>query len=299
MGDVMNNIVDVTGGSGGKVFLLLGTEKTALIDAGMAYCASALVDNIKQILHSRKLDYILISHSHYDHVGAIPFIKAKWPDSQVLGSEYDCQVLMKPNALRAIRMLSTQAASIYGSDEPIEYDDTLLRVDQVICGGDYLEIGGMIVQVVATPGHTQSSFSFLVNQEILFASESTGYMSKSGAIYPSFITSYTEALNSIKTCQKLNPRWIVSPHYGLVDCKSTPNYWENCLQAMQQTREFIVHLAEQGYDMGTIFNEYEKRFRDDDSRLEQPLEAFKLNTLPMIRTILDDWSMGTSTDHGS
>lgn len=280
----MDKIVDVTGGRGGNAFLILGAEKIALVDCGMAYCASNLISNIKKVLNKRALNYILISHSHYDHIGAIPYLKKEWPNSRVLGAEYAKRVFNSSNALRTIRNLSMQAAKLYHEDNIQDYDDDMLKVDNIICDGDTLDLGGLSVKVIETLGHTRCSLSFLVN-DTLFPSESTGYMSKTGKIYPAFITSYFEAMDSIYKCQKLNPRFIISPHFGLVNKCDTHEYWNNCILAMEETKDFILSLSEEGYDEDQILIEYEKRFRDDQSRLEQPINAFRLNTQRMIKTI--------------
>lgn len=282
----MDKIVDVTGGKGGNAFLIIGEEKTALVDCGMAYCASNLIDNIKQVLNKMMLNYIFISHSHYDHIGAIPYLKKEWPNSRVLGAEYAKGILNRSNALKTIKELSAQAAKIYDADIIREYDDDMLKVDDIICDGDIFDLGGMSIKVIETQGHTKCSLSFLVNNETLFSSESTGYMSKSGKIYPAFITSYSEAIASIHRCQKINPRFIISPHFGLVNESDTRDYWENCNLAVKETKEFILLLSEQGYDEGQILIEYEKMFRDPQSRLEQPMNAFRLNAQSMIKRVL-------------
>jgi len=282
----MNRIIDVTGGKGGNAFLLLGAEKAALIDCGMAYCASNLIKNCKHALRNRPLDYICISHSHYDHIGAIPYLKTQWPNSQVLGAEYARQTLNKPNALKLIRSLSFEAAQIYGADSIVDYDDAMMKVDRIICDSDVLELGDLSIRVLETRGHTKCSLSFLIDNDTLFPSESTGYMSKSGKIYPAFLTSCSEAVDSIHKCQKLNPRFIISPHYGLVNERDTRSYWENCLLAVKETKEFTLRLASQGYEEENILTEYEKVFRDEQSKLEQPAQAFRLNARSMIKTVL-------------
>ena len=61
----------VTSGFGGETFLIFGSEKTALYDCGMAYAANGTIDNIHRELRSHgksKLDFILLSHTHYDHI---------------------------------------------------------------------------------------------------------------------------------------------------------------------------------------------------------------------------------------
>jgi len=282
----MDRIVDVTGGKGGNAFLLVGEEKTALIDCGMAYCASNLIRNIKQVLGKKRLDYIFISHSHYDHIGAIPYIKEEWSNSRVLGAEYAQRILKRPNALKIIRSLSMQASKSYDADPIKEYDDEMLKVDTIICDGDVVDLGSLSIKVIETKGHTKCSLSFLINKETLFPSESTGYMSKSGKVYPAFITSCSDAIDSIHICKKLNPRFIISPHFGLVNESDTLDYWENCILAVEETKKFILHGGEEGYDEEQLLSEYEKVFRDEQSRLEQPIQAFILNAQSMIKTVL-------------
>ncbi|WP_346356256.1 MBL fold metallo-hydrolase [Azotosporobacter soli] len=198
----MENIINVTGGKGGNVFLVKGETKTALLDCGMAYCEAQLIKNIKHELAERPLDCIFISHSHYDHVGAIPYLKKEWPNSRVLGARHAKQILVRPNALKKIKDLGQQAARFYGANTLIEYDDQLMQIDDILNEGDVISLGNMNVRVIETTGHTQCSLSFLLDDKIMFASESTGYMSKSEKVYPAFITSCAEALASIDKCKK-------------------------------------------------------------------------------------------------
>ena len=282
----MKNIIEVTGGPGGSSFLLVGTEKTALIDCGMAYCAPKLIQNCQDALGTRTLDYILISHSHYDHIGAVPFLREKWPTLEVLGAEHAKRILSRPNALQTIRRLSEQAASVFGVRELPLYEDVAFRVDRAIRDGERLRLGGLDLQVVETLGHTQCSLSFLVNGDILFASESTGCYGSSGKVHPAFIRSYSEAVASIHICKRLRPRLIISPHYGFLSEKETPAYWDKCLQAAQEARAFILAQAEKGCGEAEIYRRYEAVFRDEDNQKEQPLEAFRLNTEAMIQAVL-------------
>ncbi|MBP2638909.1 MAG: beta-lactamase domain protein [Firmicutes bacterium] len=284
----MDNIVEVTGGPGGSAFLVMGREKTALLDCGMAYCAPKLFENLSKVLKNRMLDYLFISHSHYDHIGAIPYIKTKWPNAKLLGAEHARKILTRPTALATIRTLGREAANCYGADDIDDYEDKLLQVDECIGDGDTFELGGVSIDVVRTTGHTQCSLSFLINKNTLFASESTGCMSRSGKIYPAFITSSAEALQSIAICQQLQPAVIISPHYGFVSHIEVPAYWDNCRAAIKETRDFIIAEADCGYEEEQILLAYEQRFRDEQSRVEQPLAAFQLNTRFMIKTVLKE-----------
>ena len=60
-------VVDVSGVGEGAVFLIRG-EANLLFEAGMAYAAAPMVEKIQKELDGGRLDAVLLSHSHYDHV---------------------------------------------------------------------------------------------------------------------------------------------------------------------------------------------------------------------------------------
>ena len=62
-------VIDVSGCGSGAVFLIKG-KANLLFEAGMAYAADQMVENIKRELGDAELDAVLLSHSHYDHVAA-------------------------------------------------------------------------------------------------------------------------------------------------------------------------------------------------------------------------------------
>lgn len=284
----MERIINVSGGKGGYSFLLIGDGKTALLDCGMAYSAQNLIKNIKHTLKNKELDYLFISHSHYDHIGAIPDLRKEWPALQIFGAEHAALILNREHALKQIRSLSQMAAGFYHADELEDYDDQLMRVDHIVFDGDSYDLGGVTVQVIETPGHTQCSLSFLINQQTLFASESTGYMSNSGQLFPCFLNSYSQAIDSIHKCAELNPTSIIVPHYGFLEKSKTAAYWHNCLKAAEKSRDFILHLLKQGYNKEQILAAYEIEFQDKESKEEQPLKAFRINAQNLIKAVLKD-----------
>ena len=68
---------------GSAATLIVGSEKTALYDCGHAYGYADAIANIHEALDGRPLDYILVSHSHFDHIGALPYILDAFPDPPV------------------------------------------------------------------------------------------------------------------------------------------------------------------------------------------------------------------------
>ncbi|HWQ74530.1 MAG TPA: MBL fold metallo-hydrolase [Syntrophomonas sp.] len=288
--DDMEKIIDATVGQGSSSsFLLIGDHKTALMDCGMAYCADLLISRIQALLtEGRKLDYVLLSHSHYDHIGAVPYLRMVWPDLQVLAAEYAQKILNKPSALKQIKQLGQDTARYYGALPITDYDDDLMKVDRAVAQGSWLDLGGMRVDVLETPGHTKCSLSFLINREVIFASETTGTISESGKLYSSFINSYGEAIASINRCREAKPRFIISPHFGWVHESEIPAYWDKAIQAAQASRDFILALIKAGYDEDEIFIKYKMDFRDEALKNMQPDYAFEINGRAMIRGIIHE-----------
>lgn len=64
-------VTDVSGVGKAAVFLIKG-EANILFEAGMAYAADLMIENIRRELGDGQVDAVLISHSHYDHVAGLP-----------------------------------------------------------------------------------------------------------------------------------------------------------------------------------------------------------------------------------
>jgi len=283
----MDYIIDVTGGKGGSAYLVLGKDKTALIDCGMAYCASNLISNIKEALaDGMNLDYIFLSHSHYDHIGALPYLREIWPGVEVMAAEYAEKVLTKKSVLQTIQELSRKAGQYYGVNQFIGYDDGLMKVDRKISEGDMFDLGGITIRTIETPGHTKCSLSFLVNEKVMFASETSGVISPDGKIYATFITSYSETIESNKKCQAANPQYIICSHSGLVNKSEASGYWKKCMQAAKTSRDFVLKSFSAGADEDEIFERYKNTYQDGKTREVQPDYAFEINNRAMIRNLL-------------
>lgn len=63
----------------GSCHLAVGERNTVLFDPGMAWYGEKTVEKIKEIIGDRPIDAVFLTHSHYDHVGALPVIKKYWP----------------------------------------------------------------------------------------------------------------------------------------------------------------------------------------------------------------------------
>ncbi len=285
--DLKDKVIDVSYGKGsGSSVLVIGEEEVALIDCGMAYCAEGLIENIKKILGDNKsLDYLFLSHSHYDHIGAMPYIKQIWPSVKVLGALHAQYILSRENALKTIKELSKEATRHYNIEKVIEYNNDYMKVDQAIFDQETIDLGGIDIKVLETPGHTKCSLSFLIGGEILMASETSGTLKSSGEINPTFIISYDQTIDSIAKCRQTQSKYIISPHTGFITA-DPEDYWEKCIKAVRESADLVLKLHKKGYTEEEIFNDYKEVYYDEEIRSHQPESAFELNTKAMIKVII-------------
>ena len=157
------------------------------MDCGMAYCGDTLVENIRRELGERPLDYVILSHTHYDHIGGLPYLRKAWPELISFGAEYGKKVLEKESALKQIEIMSKSAWKLYAEqseklDRPAVLMEGLL-IDRVVCEKDIISIGDKEIEIYETPGHTNCSLTFLLKPDgILFPSETVGVYACEGLI---------------------------------------------------------------------------------------------------------------------
>ncbi len=286
-----DNICRVTAGTGGEALLIFGPEKTALYDTGMAYCHEKLIENIKEALakHDRgSLDYVVLSHTHYDHIGALPYVLLQWPEAQVFGAAKARDVFQSKGAKRTMKRLGEAARDGYTSSrEPVLVEP--MRIDQTVGDGDCIGLGGgSYLQVLETKGHTDCSLTYVLEPDgVMFTSESTGVMRFPPEITTAFLKSFEDTLASADKCKAYGAKRLVGPHYGIQPEGLTGFYFDLYRRYAESERDFILGQYDRGRDNDQIMEAYEKKFWSERRGEDQPKEAFLENAKYAIKHILE------------
>ena len=269
--------------------LLIGDKYSALIDCGMAFCAEETIQKVKDSLKGKPLDYIILTHTHYDHIGALPFFRKEWPALQTVTSDVGAAILLKDTPRRVIRELSLVAAEKYGVLIDTAYSDDVFSGDIIVQDGGSISLGGLTVDVVETPGHTRDSLSFFIPElEMFVLSETPGVLLPDGSMQPGYLSSYTDTISSIAKCRKIPHRYLSLPHCGIVNDKDADGFFDKALAATAAYRDFIIKMKEKGLNEDEMQNSLFQRYASDILLSYQPKEAFMTNARARIASTLRD-----------
>ena len=150
-------VVPVGAAPGGECYLLFVGGSTLLVDSGFQFCGPQLVEHLRRTLQGRALDYILLTHSHYDHALGSVFCKQAWPEATVVASRYAAGIFQKPHARALMRRLDAYQAAQCGVTGAPDCIDAL-RVDLPVEDGDQIPLDGDTIRIIALPGHMKALF---------------------------------------------------------------------------------------------------------------------------------------------
>jgi glyoxylase-like metal-dependent hydrolase (beta-lactamase superfamily II) len=148
------------GMSGTNCYLLASDEKScAIIDPG------ANAKRISGVIAEKGLipKYILITHGHWDHTGAVKELMALFPEAELYIGEKDAELLEDPEKSRAIF-------------RGVNIDDYIVPGAGRLADGETLTLDGLEITVIETPGHTRGGVCYIC-RDAIFAGDTLFYQS--------------------------------------------------------------------------------------------------------------------------
>ena len=122
-----------------------GADRALIVDPG---------DEAERILHAVDelgvgVDAILVTHTHFDHVGAVA------PVARATGAPVYCP------ALETFVLADINRFVPFAGFGPFEDYDA----DETVAGGERLQLAGMDIEVLHTPGHSPGHVTYAIEDE--------------------------------------------------------------------------------------------------------------------------------------
>ncbi len=136
-------------------------------DAAWIVDPGADAEIILEFLKSKNLKpaVILLTHAHFDHIGAVPQLLAQYPNLPVHVGPSDEQMIGHPLNSWVPYYPSTPKPSTLVTD---------------LTNGATLEIGGITAKIIATPGHTPGGVCVYFEKEKLILTGDTLFAGSCG-----------------------------------------------------------------------------------------------------------------------
>ncbi|MBQ3499681.1 MAG: MBL fold metallo-hydrolase [Clostridia bacterium] len=278
-------ITDVRQIKGDAAFLIDSGATSILYDTGFGFTGYAVADNVKACLGDRRLDYIFLTHSHYDHALGSAYILRRYPDAKVVAGRYAADIFKRDGAKRTMKELDSKFAEKCGITD-YEFLGDELKVDITVDDGDIIHAGDMEFRVISLPGHTRCCVGFYCEKEgLLLSNETLGVYDSDKTILPAFLVSFADTISSIEKIEKLDIKYILAPHFGLLDKTQTEYFLKNMKSSAQNIADDILGNIRAACSDEETVARFKNKYWHGNIKEAYPEDAINLNTSIMVRLL--------------
>jgi glyoxylase-like metal-dependent hydrolase (beta-lactamase superfamily II) len=280
-------------GSAHNPIYLLKSEKPILIEGGISLLGEVYRRDLADRLGEVSPGMILLTHAHFDHCGAVCYLKKSWQDMKVAASPESAEILKRPNAVRLIKALSENAGeSVTGIDEELLVRDGFepFGVDMILRDGDSIEIGaGLTVQVLSAPGHTRDFLAYYVpEKKILVASEAGGCALNSGYVSVDCLTDFEVYMNSFDRLASLDVEVLCQGHRYVYTDEDVQLFLDKSRRAALEFKDMVEEFWQrEGHDVRQVMARIKEMEYDPLPHPKQPEKAYLANLGARVKSILD------------
>ena len=223
-----------------------------IIEGGTGATFPIIVDQVRRIgIEPERIKYLALTHTHPDHIGAVPHLKKLWPHLKVIASGVAARMLQKEEVVQEFVKMDRTITEIllikgdidWWSPEP---NNPAFEVDMVVKENDRIDLGvGVVWTVYETPGHSPCHISFHSEKDgILVIGDATGiYEPGKEVFWPNYFQCLEEYCNSIRKLAALPAKIGARSHGGVVE-GNPRDYLKRAMKATESYhREMLERLA--------------------------------------------------------
>ena len=202
---ITNEIFQVGGGEfssleDAAIYLINFAGHCALVDAGCGRSEERVFSNIRACgVSPHEIEYLLITHCHYDHTGGARGVKEA-TKCRIVAHEQDARFLEQGDD-------RVTAAKWYGSKmQPLLIDRKLSLSREEI------DLGGRSIGAIHTPGHSPGSVVYVTESEghkVVFAQDVHGPLDQT------LLSNRDDYLESLNLLISLEAEVLCEGHYGV------------------------------------------------------------------------------------
>jgi glyoxylase-like metal-dependent hydrolase (beta-lactamase superfamily II) len=240
-------------------YLSLGDDGM-IIEGGTGATFAMIIDQLKELgIEPERIKYLFLTHTHPDHIGAIPRLRRIWPHLKVVaspvGEKLLTKLVTKEEALKEFLEVDRSITRIMLSKGeidavPPELDSYTFGVDMVVKEGDWLDLGsGVSWTVYDTPGHSPCHISLHNEREgTLVIGDATGfYAPEKDTFWPNYFDSLEAYCDSIRKLASLPAQRGALCHNGVIE-GGVKRHLQKALRATESYHREMMARLDKGED---------------------------------------------------
>jgi glyoxylase-like metal-dependent hydrolase (beta-lactamase superfamily II) len=287
----INDHIHVAGNPYYPGYVMQGSQKSLMVEAGMNLMGPLYMKDINAILgDSQKLDFLFVTHSHYDHLGAVPYLKRMIPGLGIGAHERVSALMHKDSVIAMMNRLSDVQRGFFKDitgDEDVTI--TPMATEHVLKEGDEIGLGGLTCRVYEVPGHTKDSLAFYFPEiRTVFTGEAAGVPEgrEGNGIQACFLNSYDDYITSLEKIISLRPQCLCLGHGWVFTDDDAADFLRSSLDATPVFRALIESYLDQAHgDMEQATLTMAIKDYDERGVIMQERSAYLTNLIAQVRLI--------------
>ncbi len=241
------------------LYVLEGSDQSIMISGGLAYIVPTVMRQMEEFgLDEDRIKTILILHSHFDHIGTIPYFRRRHPGIRVLGSERAWKILGKQQSIDTINAFNRMATERMGMAEECsgyDLDWPQGASGENVSEGQIIGLGNPDLQIFETPGHSSCSISaYAPKIKALFASDAGGIPLKDTIII-SANSNFTKYQHSLDKLAPLDVEYVCADHFGYVYGEEAKVFIARAIEMAASERSRMEEVYGRTRDLGAAAKE--------------------------------------------
>ena len=280
---------------------LLDGPHPVLFEGGTSCAGKLYVDAIRSILGDRQPEILFLTHVHWDHCGAVSYLKAAFPKMKIAASLQAVQILQRPRALELIAKLNKDAQGILSNLPGIDSSRLLdgsfypFEVDILIADRQIFDLGrGSSVEVLATPGHTRDHHSYYISdQKVLVAGDAAGTIDSSGNIMCEFLYDYKAYITTIAKLAALPIEVFCQGHRLVVAGRDeVKDFFNSSMREAVRFKNLVFKLLnEECGSTDRVVQRIKKEHYDNIPEPKQPEIPYLINLTAQVKHLAANQSI--------
>jgi glyoxylase-like metal-dependent hydrolase (beta-lactamase superfamily II) len=205
-------------------------EQATLVDSGYVTHAEQTVELVRHALNGKSLARLVNTHSHSDHIGGNAALKAA----------FDCRIDVPTGLHAAIAEWDEDALLL----SPLGQQGARFQHDGLIAAGSEIDMGGLVWQALAVPGHDMEALAYYSPDERILISGDAFWENGFGVIFPELLgeaDGLAQTAATLEMLSRLAIDTVIPGHgrpFGNVDAA-----FERAFRRLKQFRDSIEQLA--------------------------------------------------------